>query len=58
MEPNLLLKELNEVFENFDGIVQKLNLEKMKTIGDSYMIAAGVPQKMENHAGNNPSGCN
>ncbi len=50
MEPNLLLQELNEVFENFDGIVQKYNLEKMKTIGDSYMIAAGVPQKMENHA--------
>lgn len=50
VEPNLLLKELNEVFENFDGIVQKHKLEKMKTIGDSYMIAAGVPQKMENHA--------
>ncbi len=50
VEPNLLLKELNEVFDNFDGIVQKYNLEKLKTIGDSYMIAAGVPQKMENHA--------
>ncbi len=50
VEPNLLLRELNEVFDNFDGIVQKHKLEKMKTIGDSYMIAAGVPQKMENQA--------
>ncbi len=50
VDPNLLLKELNEVFENFDGIVQKHKLEKLKTIGDSYMIAAGVPQRMENHA--------
>ncbi len=52
VEPNLLLKELNEVFDNFDGIVQKYKLEKLKTIGDSYMIAAGVPQQMENHAEN------
>jgi class 3 adenylate cyclase len=43
---------LNEVFGSFDGIVQKYGLEKMKTIGDSYMIAAGLPQKMENHAEN------
>jgi len=52
VEPNLLLKELNEVFDNFDAIVQKHKLEKLKTIGDSYMIAAGVPQKIENQAEN------
>ena len=52
VEPSLLLEELNEVFDNFDWIVQKYNLEKLKTIGDSYMIAAGVPQKMDNHAEN------
>ncbi len=50
VEPNLLLRELNEVFENFDGIVQKYKLEKMKTIGDSYMIAAGVPHSISDHA--------
>ena len=49
-EPGLLLRELNEVFENFDGIVQKHNLEKMKTIGDSYMIASGLPNSIRNHA--------
>ncbi len=50
VEPNLLLKELNEIFENFDGIVQKFNLEKLKTIGDSYMIAAGLPDVTSDHA--------
>jgi adenylate cyclase len=50
VRPDLLLKELNDVFGNFDNIVQKYGLEKMKTIGDSYMIAAGLPQKMKDHA--------
>lgn len=50
VRPDLLLKELNDVFGNFDNIVQKYKLEKMKTIGDSYMIAAGLPQKMKDHA--------
>jgi len=50
VEPNLLLSELNEVFEIFDGIIQKYNLEKLKTIGDSYMIAAGLPEKLKDHA--------
>jgi len=50
VEPNILLSELNEIFENFDSIVQKYNLEKLKTIGDSYMIAAGLPELMSDHA--------
>lgn len=50
IEPNVLLIELNEIFENFDSIVQKYNLEKLKTIGDSYMIAAGLPELMSDHA--------
>jgi len=49
-EPALLLQELNEVFEKFDAIVQRHNLEKMKTIGDSYMIASGVPNSVKDHA--------
>ena len=51
-EPDLLLAELNEVFENFDGIVLKYKLEKLKTIGTSYMIAAGLPKEMNDHAKN------
>lgn len=50
VDPNLLFSELNEVFENFDVIVHKYNLEKLKTIGDSYMIAAGLPNVMDDHA--------
>lgn len=50
VDPNLLLTELNEVFENFDRIVQKYNIEKLKTIGDSYMIASGLPETADDHA--------
>jgi len=50
VDPNLLLNELNEVFEKFDDIVERYKLEKLKTIADSYMIAAGMPQKMNDHA--------
>ena len=50
VDPNVLLNELNEIFGNFDRIVQKLHLEKLKTIGDSYMIAAGLPKNMDEHA--------
>lgn len=50
VRPGLLLEELNDVFGNFDDIIQMYGLEKMKSIGDSYMIAAGLPQKMSDHA--------
>src|SRR5690606_41123678 len=36
-----LVKELNHIFTNFDFIIDKYGLEKLKTIGDSYMIAGG-----------------
>ena len=35
---------LNEVFSELDGLVDELRLEKIKTIGDCYMVAAGVPE--------------
>lgn len=38
-----LVEELNEYFTKFDDIVEKYNLEKIKTIGDSYMCAGGIP---------------
>jgi adenylate cyclase len=50
INPNDLIYELNEVFENFDEIVQRHNLEKLKTIGDAYMIASGLPLEIINHA--------
>ncbi len=41
---------LNEVFSVFDGLVGRYGLEKIRTIGDSYMVAAGVPVARPDHA--------
>lgn len=50
--PQELLAELNEHFVAFDTIIEKYHLEKIKTIGDSYMCAAGVPSEDRNSAEN------
>jgi guanylate cyclase len=41
---------LNEVFTGLDGMVDEMGLEKIKTIGDCYMVAAGVPEPRTDHA--------
>jgi class 3 adenylate cyclase len=38
-----LVQEINHCFEAFDGIMEKYGIEKIKTIGDSYMAAGGLP---------------
>ncbi|MFA7326915.1 MAG: adenylate/guanylate cyclase domain-containing protein [Candidatus Kapaibacterium sp.] len=38
-----LVEEINYCFEKFDGICEKYRIEKIKTIGDSYMAAGGLP---------------
>ncbi len=43
MEPTELVKKLDVYFTKFDEIIQNNNLEKIKTIGDAYMCAGGVP---------------
>ncbi|HEY9363406.1 MAG TPA: adenylate/guanylate cyclase domain-containing protein [Chitinophagaceae bacterium] len=50
MDPEELVAELNFCFSRFDMIVQKYGIEKIKTIGDAYMCAAGLPKKSETHA--------
>jgi guanylate cyclase len=45
-----LVDLLNEVFSQFDQLVEKRGLEKIKTIGDCYMVAAGAPQPRHDHA--------
>lgn len=50
MTPVELVELLNEVFLYFDELVEKYELEKIKTIGDCYMVASGVPRPRENHA--------
>jgi guanylate cyclase len=48
--PARLLELLNEVFLKFDTLVEKYGIEKIKTIGDSYMVASGVPCPRTDHA--------
>lgn len=43
LTPQELVEELNECFVAFDYIIDKHNLEKIKTIGDAYMCAGGIP---------------
>jgi len=45
-----VVRLLNRIYSSFDVIVQKLGLEKIKIIGESYMIAAGVPLPRPDHA--------
>ena len=50
VSPEELVNRLNEIFISFDHLAEKHNLEKIKTIGDAYMVAGGVPLPDANHA--------
>ena len=50
MSPDRLVEILNDIFRSFDHHVAELKLEKVKTIGDAYMIVGGIPPHNENHA--------
>ena len=50
MSPPELVGLLNSVFTKFDEFVEDLGLEKIKTVGDEYMVAAGVPANRPDHA--------
>ena len=50
MTPPELIEMLNDVFATFDGFVEELGLEKIRTVGDEYMVAAGVPEARTDHA--------
>ncbi len=50
MSPQDLVQLLNDVFTFFDEVADELGIEKIKTIGDCYMAAAGVPERREDHA--------
>ena len=47
-----LVEEINVCFKAFDYIAEKYNVEKIKTIGDSYMAAGGIPHPDENSTKN------
>lgn len=50
MEPEQLVRSIDFYFKGFDEIITKYGLEKIKTIGDSYMCASGLPTPNKNHA--------
>ena len=50
MTPAEVVNLLNDLFSRIDPLVDKHQLEKIKTIGDAYMVAAGVPVRRDDHA--------
>lgn len=50
MSPQELVDIVDYHYKEFDNIIEKYNIEKIKTIGDSYMCVGGLPLKDENHA--------
>jgi class 3 adenylate cyclase len=50
VEPQQIINELNECFLAFDEIIEKHRLEKIKTIGDAFMCAGGLPKPNDTHA--------
>ena len=50
LPPVKLVEVLNDAFSYFDSLVDKYGLEKIRTIGDNYMVASGVPQPRHDHA--------
>ncbi|TGK49441.1 adenylate/guanylate cyclase domain-containing protein [Leptospira kanakyensis] len=49
MEPEKIVSLLNDIFSEFDTIIKNRNLEKIKTIGDAYMVASGIPESRADH---------
>jgi adenylate cyclase len=50
MSATKLVYLLNEIFSTFDRLTEKHGLEKIKTIGDAYMVASGIPIQRPDHA--------
>ncbi len=49
LSPTELVELLNRIFSSFDELAKKHSLEKIKTIGDAYMIAGGLPEAYPDH---------
>ena len=49
LDPEVLVNEINECYIKFDQIVTKYGVKKIKTIGDAYMAAGGLPARNETH---------
>ena len=49
LSPKELVNDLNDCFSEFDKITSKFGIEKIKTIGDAYMAAGGLPTPNDTH---------
>jgi class 3 adenylate cyclase len=49
VDPVAVVSKLNDVFSDFDQLAADYGLEKIKTIGDAYMVAAGLPLPRDDH---------
>jgi adenylate cyclase len=47
--PADVVRYLNRLFSEFDALAQSLGVEKVKTIGDAYLVVAGIPEAREDH---------
>ncbi|WP_394822631.1 adenylate/guanylate cyclase domain-containing protein [Pendulispora albinea] len=50
LAPSEVVRRLNAIFSTFDDMADRLGLEKIKTIGDAYMVAGGLPTSKDDHA--------
>jgi guanylate cyclase len=50
LTPREMVELLNEIFSRFDSLVEEFGVEKIRTIGDNYMVASGLPRPRPDHA--------
>jgi class 3 adenylate cyclase len=50
MDPEKLVESIDYYFSHFDTLMDKYGLEKIKTVGDAYMCASGLPYPSDDHA--------
>lgn len=50
LPPHVLVDRLDDLFTEFDHLAERHGLEKIKTIGDEYMVVVGVPDSRDDHA--------
>lgn len=50
LSPTEMVELLNTIYSHFDSLIEKHGAEKIRTIGDNYMIAAGIPRPRSDHA--------
>jgi class 3 adenylate cyclase/tetratricopeptide (TPR) repeat protein len=50
LSPKIMVESLNEIFGFFDSLLEKYDAEKIRTIGDNYMLCIGAPRKRMDHA--------